>query len=65
MLILGVWTDVDTEVYWKVAAAICVFAVACAHLSLLSMARLAEWFQWSLVAERTARVYRKVLGVRS
>jgi hypothetical protein len=22
-------------------------------------------FQWSLVAERTARVYRKVLGVRS
>jgi len=60
MLILGVWTDVDTEVYWKVAAAICVFAVACAHLSLLSMARLAEWFQWSLVA-----AYLIIFGVAS
>ena len=50
MIIMGIWIEVESEGYWKLAASISVFAVACAHLSLLSMARLAEWFQWSLVA---------------
>ena len=35
---------------WKLTVSVCVFAIACAHLSLLSMARLAEWFAWSLFA---------------
>lgn len=50
MIIAGLWTNAESEGYWKIAASSSVFAVACAHLSLLSMARLADWFQWSLVA---------------
>ena len=50
MIIMGMWIEIDSEVYWKLAAAFSVFAVACAHLSLLSMTRIAEWFQWSLIA---------------
>lgn len=50
MIISGMWFVVDSIAFWKLAAASSVFAVACAHLSLLSMARLAQWFQWSLIA---------------
>jgi hypothetical protein len=51
MIIAGMWLeDLGSELYWKIAASASVFAVACAHLSLLSMARLAEWFRWSLAA---------------
>jgi hypothetical protein len=60
MIIVGMWIEVDSEAYWKLAASMSVFAVACAHLSLLSMARLAEWFQWSLVA-----AYVVIFGVAS
>jgi hypothetical protein len=49
MLIGGMWIEVRSEVYWKLTVSISVFAVACGHLALLSMARLAEWFLWSLV----------------
>jgi hypothetical protein len=49
LIIFGMWTEVTTEAYWKAAASLSVFAVACGHLSLLSMARLAEQFRWSLV----------------
>ncbi|MBP90511.1 MAG: hypothetical protein CMJ64_28020 [Planctomycetaceae bacterium] len=60
MIIIGMWIEMESEGYWKLAASISVFAVACAHLSLLSMARLAEWFQWSLVA-----AYVVIFGVAS
>ncbi len=50
MVIGGIWTEASSEGYWKLAACASVFSVACAHLSLLSMARLAEWFRWSLAA---------------
>lgn len=50
MVIAGIWTEVRSEEFWKTAACTSVFAVACAHLSLLSMARLADWFRWSLAA---------------
>lgn len=58
MVIGGMWSEATSTVYWKLAATVSVFAVACAHLSLLSMARLAEWFRWSLVA-----AYIVILGV--
>ena len=54
MIIAGAWLEVESKEFWKLAASICVFAVACAHLSLLSMARLAEWFQWSIFAAHAA-----------
>lgn len=50
MVIGGIWIEVGSEWYWKMAASLTVFAVACAHLSLLAMTRLAGRFQWSLVA---------------
>jgi hypothetical protein len=60
MIIAGMWIEMNSEVYWKVAASASVFSVAFAHLALLSMARLAEWFRWSLVA-----AYVAILGVAS
>jgi hypothetical protein len=50
MIIGGIWTESRAELYWKTAASISVFAFASAHLALLSMARLAETFRWSLGA---------------
>ncbi len=60
LIVWGIWTDTMGLEYWKTTVSFCVFSVACAHLSLLSMARLAEWFQWSLVA-----AYATILGVAS
>jgi hypothetical protein len=48
LVIGGMWLDVKAESYWKLAASVSVLAVACAHLALLSKARLAEQFRWSL-----------------
>ncbi len=48
MVIAGMWVEIGPEEYWKTAASMAVFAVACGHLALLSMARLAEGFRWSL-----------------
>ncbi|MEL7496004.1 MAG: hypothetical protein AAFN77_00235 [Planctomycetota bacterium] len=50
MVVAGMWVEIESITYWKIAASSSVFAVACAHLSLLSMARIAEGFQWSLTA---------------
>jgi hypothetical protein len=60
MLIAGIWQMVISDGYWQVTASASVFAIACAHLSLLSMARLADAFRWSLVA-----AYVVILGVAS
>jgi hypothetical protein len=50
LLIAGMWIEMQSLGYWKLVASVSVFAVACGHLALLSMARLAEWFRWSLRA---------------
>jgi hypothetical protein len=50
MVILGIWTELPSAGYWQIAAVSGVLSVACAHLSLLSMARLTEGYQWSLTA---------------
>jgi hypothetical protein len=60
MLIAGMWIEARSEHYWKLAVSVSVFAVAAGHLALLSMARLAEWFLWSLVV-----AYAVILGVAS
>lgn len=46
ILLLGMWTDNDSEQFWKVAITICIFAVATVHVCLLSIARLAGRFRW-------------------
>jgi hypothetical protein len=58
LVIVGIWSEATSEAYWKLAASLSVFSVAAGHLSLLSMARLAKSFQWSLVA-----AYVTILGV--
>jgi hypothetical protein len=60
MLLAGIWGEIRSDGYWQVAASASVFAIACAHLSLLSMARLADQFLWSLAA-----AYVVILGVAS
>jgi hypothetical protein len=47
LLVTGMWLEARSEAYWKFAASLSVFAVAFAHLSLLSMARLASRFRWT------------------
>lgn len=50
MVIGGMWIEIGSELYWRLASSISVFAVASAHLSLLSMAKMARSYQWSLLA---------------
>ncbi|MHC4939315.1 MAG: hypothetical protein ACYTHK_10130 [Planctomycetota bacterium] len=52
MVIAGVWAEPDSEAYWKLAVCASVYAVACAHVSLLSTARLQDSHRWLLVAAR-------------
>ena len=52
-VLLIIWAELDDddhEVLWNTTGTLCVFAVAVAHLCLLSMAKLAARFEWSLVA---------------
>ena len=46
MLLLGMWSDINSEVFWKSAITLCTFAVATVHVCLLSIARLARRFRW-------------------
>ena len=48
-LLLIIWTEANNEVMWKTTGSLCVFTVAVAQLCLLSMAKLAAGFEWSLV----------------
>ncbi len=50
MVIGGMWIEAASELYWRLASSISVFAVATAHLSLLSMAQMARSYRWSLPA---------------
>lgn len=55
VFLVGVWlSDFLRDerllpLYARLFPSLSIFAIACAHLSLLSMARLANWFKWSLV----------------
>jgi len=60
LFIFAIWVEPKSENFWKVAASILTLAVAFAHLSLLSMARLDERFRWAIYAS-----YVFVMGVAS
>lgn len=47
LLLFCLWTEIDSEILWKIAISICYFAVACAHLAMLFMANLAGRYRWS------------------
>ncbi|TWU34332.1 hypothetical protein [Novipirellula artificiosorum] len=46
MLLLGMWGDLQSELFWKSAIVICIAAVATVHVCLLSIAKLAGRFRW-------------------
>ncbi len=46
MILVGIWSDLETEGYWKTVATVAIFAVATVHVCLLSIARLAGKFSW-------------------
>jgi hypothetical protein len=48
LLITGIWFDPRSDNFWKTTLIIVTFSVAFAHVSLLSMARLANRFRWSV-----------------
>jgi hypothetical protein len=47
LLLSGLWVEIDSEAYWKTAASLSFFAVACAHLAMLFMANLAGGYRWA------------------
>lgn len=77
MIFGGIWFDKSFEThlkphweyYWKTAVITSVLAVACGHLSLLSLARLADWCRWSLIVAFVlisgvaALIIKMILGV--
>ncbi len=48
LILFGIWSDPGSEEYWKSTVCACVFAVALAHVCLLSIARLPRRFGWVL-----------------
>jgi hypothetical protein len=47
LLIYGIWFDPRVSSFWKTTMVILTLNLACAHLSLLSMARMAKRFSWA------------------
>ena len=46
LILVGMWTDMNKDGFWKVTASVSIFAVATVHICLLSIARLAKRFRW-------------------
>ncbi|WP_442510019.1 hypothetical protein SH528x_001623 [Novipirellula sp. SH528] len=46
LLLLGIWTTNDSEVYWKTTSCLSILAVTAVHVCLLSIAKLASRFRW-------------------
>jgi hypothetical protein len=58
LLMLGIWTELESEIYWKLTASLSFFAVACAHLSMLFLANLAGVYRWAYLL-----AYQLILGL--
>ncbi len=54
IVIFGIWTEVQSDEFWKTTLTIAVFAAACSHMALLLLARLAPRYAWSLWAATAA-----------
>lgn len=50
LILFGMWAEPQAESYWKTTISVSIFAVAAAHVCLISVARLARRFRWMLVA---------------
>lgn len=58
LICVGIWGKFHSEDYWRFTATVAGFAVACGHMCLLLMARLAAKFEWA-----TWAAYACVFGV--
>jgi hypothetical protein len=58
LVLVGLWPEIDSVTYWKLTASLAIFAVACAHLSMLFMANLAGTFRWAYII-----AYQLILGL--
>lgn len=48
LIVVGAWSDIDQVAYWKTAATVTVYTIACTHASLLALVRLnldQRWLQ--------------------
>ncbi|HHI81467.1 MAG TPA: hypothetical protein ENK02_16010 [Planctomycetes bacterium] len=50
LLLTGIWGGIQGGEYWKFTGSLTVYALATAHLELLSIARLAQRFAWARVS---------------
>ena len=49
LLITGIWTEAQSEKFWKFSVSVSLLAVASAHTCLLAMANLARRFGWTRI----------------
>jgi hypothetical protein len=47
LVIAGIWSEFSFDVYWKSTATVSILAVACSHMALLLLARLAPQHAWA------------------
>jgi hypothetical protein len=45
LMLVGLWSDINSEFFWKTTFCVSIFAVATVHVCLLSIAQLAKRFQ--------------------
>lgn len=57
LLIIGIWSRVKGEEFWKFSASVGLVAVATAHACLLSLAKLAPRFAWTRIAAFAAAYF--------
>ncbi len=58
LLLIGLWSEINSVLYWKTTVTFAFYAVACAHLSMLFMANLAGGYRWAYVV-----AYQLILGL--
>jgi hypothetical protein len=46
MMLIGMWSDIRDDAYWKLAGSLCTFAIATVHVCLISVAPLSRKFKW-------------------
>jgi hypothetical protein len=54
LFIIGIWSETESESYWKFSASVGLIAVPTAHVSLLALAKLAPRFLWSRIGATAA-----------
>ncbi len=46
LMLIGMWSEIESDSFWKLAAVVSILGVATVHVCLLSIAQLERRFQW-------------------